>query len=129
MHNKAGDLLHQHMQKAFGENPRGEMYRGIPEERLMTMLRQNIVEVSGAIEHGGNDVLDKLADCGNYLAFIYRNRVEPEGINPLDGELHRLSGLTREQAWYITLHLMKAHELPLVSSLGFGDVLHEASHG
>lgn len=77
MRNIAGDLLHKSMQTAFSENPRGERYRHLPQLVLLGMLRQNVDEVDIAIKRDGNDLEDKLADCGNYCAFMLRNHLDP----------------------------------------------------
>ena len=64
------------MERARDENPRGDLYRTIPTPKLLAMLKQNIAEVELAFEFD-NDVEDKLADAGNYLAFLLHNRAEP----------------------------------------------------
>lgn len=76
MRNIAADMLAEHMQRAFSENPRGELYRNLTTQDLMHKLHQNLHEVKLALDYG-NDVTDKLADLGNYVAFIYRNVVDP----------------------------------------------------
>lgn len=83
MRNLAGDMLYSHMQRAFDENPRGELYRSLSLADLWNKLSQNLAEVQVAMEHGNNDLGDKLADIGNYVAFIYRNWADPlMGDNP-----------------------------------------------
>lgn len=64
------------MDKARLENPRGDLYRTLPEDKLFRMLEQNVAELFLAIKYD-NDVLDKVADIANYCAFIAHNRQEP----------------------------------------------------
>lgn len=73
---RSTELLALAMEKARGENPRGDLYRTIPTPKLLAMLKQNIAEVELAFEFD-NDVEDKLADAGNYLGFLLHNRAEP----------------------------------------------------
>jgi hypothetical protein len=90
MRNLAGDMLYERMQRAFAENPRGELYRTLPQDKLVRMLEQNLAEVKVAIMHGNNDLEDKLADCGNYAAFLLRNHVDPltAGISDPESVAH-----------------------------------------
>ncbi len=72
----AADLLDTRMREAFAQNPRGELYRTLSVDKLMKMLRQNVDELELALKYD-NDVEDKLADVGNYAAFILRNIIDP----------------------------------------------------
>lgn len=95
-------MLYDHMERAFAENPRGELYRTLKLGDLWNKLEQNLQEIEVALSHGGNDVGDKLADAGNYIAFIYRIIFDPlEGasdpVNQLKAQFHGLQ-ITFEQA-------------------------------
>lgn len=114
----AGELLLERMTKAFRENPRGELYRGLGRETLWNMLKQNIAEVELATAHGDNDILDKLADCGNYLAFLYRNLVDPLEGQP--ASFHLLDGITTKEAMALTEHLLDKFALRTIDTSGFG---------
>ncbi len=114
MRNIAGDLLHGQMQRAFTENPRGELYRTIPQDKLLDMLEQNIAEVKLALRFN-NDVLDKLADCGNYVAFILRNHMDPLFPEEQERAIFKdLVGLSLDQAADVIVRLMKAHDIASV---------------
>lgn len=75
--NTATELLAKQMELARSVNPRGDLYRKLPVARLLLMLEQNVEEVKLAIKYD-NDVPDKLADVGNYCAFLLHNYLEGE---------------------------------------------------
>lgn len=70
----ATTYLAQAMEKARGENPRGDLYRTIPPEKLLRMLKQNVAELELAYQYD-NDIPDKLADVANYCAFLLHNHI------------------------------------------------------
>lgn len=124
MRNVAGDMLHEHMQRAFGENPRGELYRTLTLQDLWNKLRQNLEEIEVAIRHGNNDIGDKLADAGNYIAFIYRIIMDPlEGaddpVTILVGQMHGLT-FTWEKAQEV-INLINKHTIGAIDVSGFGE--------
>ena len=66
------------MERARAENPRGDLYRTLPDDKLLAMLEQNVEELRLAYKYG-NDIPDKLADVANYCAFLLHNHEEGRG--------------------------------------------------
>lgn len=67
-------LLAQRMEQARDENPRGDLYRTMPTEKLFAILKQNVAELELAYGFD-NDVEDKIADVANYCGFLLHNRI------------------------------------------------------
>lgn len=66
------------MERARDENPRGDLYRTIPAEKLLRMLQQNVAELELAYQYD-NDIRDKLADVANYCGFLLHNHIAGTG--------------------------------------------------
>lgn len=89
----ARHLLTETMRQMAEENPRGDLYRTFPLEKLLRGLRQNVDEIELALKYN-NDVTDKIGDAANYLSFMLHNYESPtpraEGTyGPIDANVRK----------------------------------------
>lgn len=85
---RATAILALAMEDARRNNPRGDLYRGLSQKQLWRMLRQNLDELKIALKYG-NDVPDKFADVGNFLAFMLDLWLDPPTQEEIDAALAR----------------------------------------